>query len=224
LAVKLADLFTSGSFEFAWRPAAWRIRMLSTRARRSVIPSAVAGLLACAALSAAPAGQTASNSPRERFSAVAVNISTVGRTGATPVDITISRWTTDAERDRLVSIFKEKGAKALLSALQDMRPVGTINTPGNIAYDLRYARQLPGEDGGRRIVLATDRPIGFWEASNQPRSAEYPFLLIELRMNKNGEGEGKLSLATKLTLNDNVLVIENYANQPVMLNEVRQKK
>ena len=51
-----------------------------------------------------------------------------------------------------------------------------------------------------------------------------PFLLIEMRLNKNGEGEGKLSLATKLTLNDNVLVIENYANQPVMLNDIKQKK
>ena len=198
--------------------------MLSTRSRRFVTAPAVAGLLVGSWLSTRAIAQTASNSPRERFTAIAVNISTVGRTGATPVDITINRWTTDAERDRLVSIFKEKGSKSLLSALQDMKPVGTINTPGNVAYDLRYARQLAGEDGGRQIILATDRPIGFWEASAQPRSVDYPFLLMEMRLNKNGEGEGKLSLATKLTLKDNVLVIENYANQPVMLNEVKQKK
>jgi hypothetical protein len=165
-----------------------------------------------------------SNSPRERFTAVAVNTSTVGRTGAQQVDITINRWTTDAERDRLMAIFKEKGPEDLLAALQKTKPVGTISTPGSLAYDLRYARELPGADGGRRIILATDRPIGFWEAANRPRSADYPFLLIELHLNKTGEGEGKLSLATKLTLNDNVLVIENYANQPVMLNEVKQKK
>ena len=182
----------------------------------------VAAVLLCSASSAA--AQTASNSPIERFSAVAVNVSTVGRSGAEQVDITIRRWTTDAERDRLVTMFKEKGPKALLSELQMMKPVGTINTPGNVAYDLRYARQLAGEDGGRRIILGTDRPIGFWEASAQPRTVDYPFLLIEMRLNKNGEGEGKLSLATKLTLNDNVLVIENYANQPVMLNDIKQKK
>ena len=123
-----------------------------------------------------------------------------------------------------MSIFKEKGPEDLLSALQKTKPVGTISSPGSLAYDLRYARELAGEDGGRRVILATDRPIGFWEAANRPRSADYPFLLIELRLNKNGEGEGKLSLATKLTLNDNVLVIENYANQPVMLNEVKQQK
>ena len=65
-------------------------------------------------------------------------------------------------------MFKEKGPKAPLSELQMMKPVGTINTPGNVAYDLRYARQLAGEDGGRRIILGTDRPIGFWEASVSP--------------------------------------------------------
>jgi hypothetical protein len=195
--------------------------MSSIAHRRLVAATAAAALVAGVSIAAA---QTASNSARERFTAIAVNVSTVGRNGASPVDITINRWTTDEERDRLVTMFKEKGAKALLSALQDMKPVGTINTPGNIAYDLRYARQLPGEDGGRRIVLATDRPIGFWEASNQPRSVDYPFVLIELRLNKSGEGEGKLSLASKLTLADNTLVIENYANQPVMLNEVKQKK
>ena len=33
-----------------------------------------------------------------------------------------------------------------------------------------------------------------------------------------------MSLAAKLSLNDNVLVIEDYANQPVMLNEIKEKK
>ena len=195
--------------------------MLSVRSVRH-LAGFVTGCLLAAASSAT--AQTASNTPRERFSAVAVNVSTVGRSGAQPVDITIDRWTSDSERDRLVTLFKEKGSAALLSALQEMKPVGTISTPGSIAYDLRYASQLPGEDGGRRIVLATDRPIGFWEARDRPRSADYPFLLMELRVDKNGEGEGKLSLATKLTLNGDVLVIENYANQPVMLNEIKPRK
>ena len=193
--------------------------MLSKHRILTVFGTAV--LLACGGVAGA---QIASGALPARLTAVAVNVSTVGRNGATPVDITINRWTSDPERDRLVTMFKEKGSKALLEELQKMKPVGTISTPGSVGYDLRYARQLPGADGGRRIVLATDRPISFWEASNQPRSVDYPFLLIELRLNKNSEGEGKLSLAAKLSLNDNVLVIEDYANQPVMLNEIKEKK
>jgi len=184
--------------------------------RLATLCSAVALLIA-----GSVAAQSGSNSPREHFSAIAVNNSTVGRAGAGPVDITISQWTSEADRDRLMTLFREKGEKALLSALQDQKPVGTISTPGSVAYDLRYARQLPTAEGGRRIILATDRPMGVWEASEQTRSVDYPFTLIELRVDKSGKGEGKLSFATKLTLENNTLVIENYANQPVMLNEVK---
>lgn len=192
--------------------------MVSTRRGSAIVLS-----LAFSLLVAGSAGAQ-SNSKPERFTAVAVNTSNTGPTGTTPVDITIKRWSTDSERDKLLTAFRQQGPDALLKKLQDTRPVGTISTPGSLSYDLRYARELPGEDGGRRIILATDRPIGFWEASNRPRVSDYPFLLIELRVNKDGEGEGKLSLATKLTIDNDVLVIENYADQPVMLNQVRLQK
>ena len=169
-------------------------------------------------------GQVASNSEREAFTAVAVNISNVGRTGATAVDIVIERWTSDAENGRLLAILKEKGPQELLEVLRDTPRVGYFRTPDSLAYDLHYARQIPGEDGGRRIVLATDRPIGFWEATARPRSFDYPFTLIELRMDGEGRGVGKLSIATKITLSGDVMVLENFANQPVHLNDVRKRK
>ena len=182
-------------------------------------------VLTAAVLAASPlAAQTASNSERERFTAFAVNTSNVGRPGAMQVDLEITRWTSDAERDRLMQVFKEKGPNALLEALRDTRPVGFIKTPDSLAYDLHYARQMPGEDGGRRIILVTDRPISFWEARNQPRSIEYPFTLVELQMDGKGEGVGKLSIATRITLNGNVLTLENFANQPVMLTTVRKQR
>ncbi len=187
---------------------------------------ALATSLAAALLltwSAAAASQTASNTQREVFIANAVNMSNVGAPGASQLEIRINRYTSDAARDRLMSIFKEKGDTGLLRALQSERPVGSISTPGSLAYDLRYARELPGEEGGRRVVLATDRPMGFGEAQNSSRTRDYPFTLIELRLDKSGNGEGKLSIATRLTLNDNVLVIENYADQPVMLTKVSKQ-
>src|SRR4051794_34885184 len=189
------------------------------------LSAVIAALLAIATLdwTAAAVGQTASNTQKEEFIANAVNMSTVGNPGASQVEITINRYTTDDERDRLMSIFRENGPSGLLKALQSEPPVGNIRAPGSLSYDLRYARQLPGEEGGRRIVLATDRPVGFAEAANNSRTLEYPFTLVELRLDKDGHGEGKLSIATKLTLNDNVLVIENYADQPVMLTDVRKR-
>jgi hypothetical protein len=176
-----------------------------------------------AAVVAAPQAQESLELPAE-FTAFAV--STGGpRTSsvATNVDITIDRWSTPEETQRLMGLLKEKDTDELLDALRDMKSVGTINTPGNLAYDLRYAHHEPAPDGGRRIFLATDRPISYWEAVNRPRVSNYPFTFIELRMNGKGEGEGKLALATKIGLSRDGKVIElvNYAAQPIQLNQVQ---
>ena len=95
----------------------------------------------------------------------------------------------------------------------------------NLGYDLRYARKEPIEEGGERIVIATDRPISFWEAANRPRTIDYPFTLIEMRLGADGTGEGKLSLATKILVDKDTkeIVLENFSSQPVMLTDVRRE-
>jgi hypothetical protein len=125
-----------------------------------------------------------------------------------------------------MSTLMSKGADKLLDVLQDMPRVGYFRTPNSIGYDIHYAHRSTLPEGGERVVLATDRRIGFWEAANQPRSIDYPFTIIELRLNRDGEGEGKMSLATKIMAdpNTNTVVLENYDIQPVLLQAVRRVK
>ena len=113
-----------------------------------------------------------------------------------------------------------------MKALQKMPKVGYMRTPERLAWDVRYARETKGEDGGRQIVVATDRPGGFAEARNQPRSMDYPFTIIEMRLNTEDKGEGKLLYGTKLYFDKKTknLVLENYAQQPVRLNEIHPLK
>jgi hypothetical protein len=68
--------------------------------------------------------------------------------------------------------------------------------------------------------------VGFWEASNRPRVNDYPFSVIEMHIGPNGKGEGKLSVATKITFDKDTktVTLENYGQQPVMLNEVKREK
>jgi hypothetical protein len=166
-----------------------------------------------------------------RLTAFAVNL------GATPelrrmgpstqiVDITIDRWSTDQERDELLATLKSKGPDALLTALRENPPAGTIRTPDTVAWDLHFARERATEDGGRRIFLATDRPIRFWEAANLTRSIHYPFTLLEIRLDKNGHGEGKLSVATKIEVSRDGkdIELEDYATQPVLLQDVHEQR
>jgi len=178
---------------------------------------------ALAALVIVPVAAQSNMAHPEKFTAFAVNISnTTTRAQTSPVDITINRWSTDADRDRLLSILKSKGQDALLDALQKMPVVGYVNTPGSLRYDLHFARQVPQPEGGRRIVIGTDRYIGSWEAANRPRTVDYPFTIIELQLDKNGNGKGWASLYTKVTATDDGNVeLENFSNEPVMLNDVK---
>ena len=183
--------------------------------------AAIAMLMLIVAL---PAAQT--TDVPVRFSAVAINVDGMtARTGMSALDLTITRWSTAGERERLLGTLIEKGPEKLLSLLQDMRSVGSIRTPNSLAYDLRFAHRLPDDEGGERIILATDRYMSFWEAANRPRSADYPFTLIELRINRHGEGEGKMSIATRIIADkkNNAIVLENYGTQPVMLNLVKRQ-
>jgi len=181
--------------------------------------------IAAAVFAAVPAAQSNMAKP-EKFTAFAVDISnTAPRANATAVDITINRWSTDAERDRLLSIFRDKGQDALLAELQNLPVVGGINTPGSLKYDIHFARQRPQAEGGRMVFLMTDRYISAWEAMNRPRTIDYPFTLIQLQLDKNSKGVGKASIATKITeAADGTIELENFSNQPVMLNDVRPVK
>lgn len=187
---------------------------------KSIKPFLLAGGLV-AAVTVIAAGQT--NGSPERFTAMAVNMA---RGGAGTVEVVVNRWSTDAERTKLMSVLMNQGDDKLLSVLQDMPRVGYFRTPNSLGYDIHYAHRTTLPEGGEQVVLATDRRIGFWEAANQPRSIDYPFTVIELRLNKDGEGQGKMSLATKVTAdkNSNTVVLENYDTQPVLLNSVRREK
>jgi hypothetical protein len=152
--------------------------------------------------------------------ATAVSSSPQYGTGAQTVDINVNRWSTPPQRDQLVAALMGKGPKELLKELQKMPEIGTIRTPDSLGYPLHYAFQVPDPDGGRTIVIATDRPIGFWEATRQPRSFDYPFTVIQMHIDRDGTGKGTMSYATRITAKNNTIELEDFATQPVMLNNI----
>lgn len=189
-------------------------------------PLVVFSLVLCSALlSFSPTVNTQTLGQAEDFTASAIDINT-GRTGR--VDLSVTRWSTAAERDKLLATLFKKGQDELVRTLQDMKPIGRIYSPGSIGYDLRYSEQRPGPDGGRVIVFATDRPMSFWELVNQPRSADYPFTWIQLQMRSDGTGEGSLAVAARITGEERargarLIEVEHYALQPVRLQNVRSR-
>jgi hypothetical protein len=187
---------------------------------RFSVPFGLAVLMSAVVASSWVSAQ--SNFEKEEFNAVAIVNNNLGA-GAGRVIIRVDRWSSEAERTRLVNTLLQKGPEKLLDVLSDNKPAGTIRTPDSLAYDLRYAHQSPGEDGGRRIVIATDRPVSFWEARNQPRISTYPFTVIQMQIGRDGKGRGTLSYATKITAKGNTIELENFGTSPVMLNDIDAK-
>jgi hypothetical protein len=183
-------------------------------------------LIAASTLASSPVSRSQDIEGPLRLSAWAVNMSNIATGSNATVDISIERWSTEEERQKLITTFLEKGPDKLLDALQDLKRVGYIRLPTSLGYDLHFARQVPLDEGGRKILLATDRRIGFAEARTQPRSIDYPFTLIEIRLRPDGTGEGKMSIATKISLNkkQNVVELENYSSEPVRLQNVKVEK
>ena len=163
----------------------------------------------------------------QRYNAIAVSLNGgPATTGSGRVLITIDRWSTPEEREHLITVFKEKGPDKLLDALMDNKIVGSFRLPNTLAWDLRYAYETPLPEGGRRVILATDRRIGFQEQSRQSLSVDYPFSLIQIHFDKNGKGVGKYSVATKISLSKDkkTVELENYGHEPVRLTEVTIEK
>jgi hypothetical protein len=181
----------------------------------------VAAISSAALLTIAASAQTMGTP--ERYTGSAININN-GR--ADNIDITVNRWSNDKQRDTLMEVMKTKGAEKLLDVLQDMPAMGHFGAPGHLSWDIHFARKVPLPDGGERVVLVTDRRIGFWEAANQPRSIDYPFTVIELRLNQDGQGEGTMSIATKVIYDkeENMITLENFQNQPVRLTNLKREK
>jgi hypothetical protein len=169
-----------------------------------------------------------------RMRAFAVNMSN-NLTGANGIlQIVLDRWSTEQERATLLQTVP-KGQDDLVRALQKQSVKGRINIPGwtgpdpqnyRLGWDLRYAWHEVLPDGGERIVIATDRQMSFREVTNNPRTTDYPFLLIQIQLNKEGKGQGKMAAFTQIRYDKkkNVMEIENYGTEPVRLNEITTEK
>jgi len=184
-----------------------------------LVPLAIA-LLATAS---GPAWAKEKREPIEKFRARAFDIN-LGR--AANLDIVIYEWTSPEERQALIKTFVENGNEALYDALDDVSEKGYLRLPQTLGYDMQYAWQVK-VGGKRRIVLATDRPMGFLELSRGFRSRDYNVTLVVLELDpETGEGEGTAMGGAELKIDKKTgrLEIEFAGTQPTRLTNVKRLK
>jgi hypothetical protein len=111
-----------------------------------------------------------------------------------------------------------KPIDAFAAALRRAPTIGYIWTSDITGYSIKYAWHSPLPDGRTRIVLASDRRLGAYDAAWKPSpptaETDYAFTLIELRVGPNGTLEGKTSLNAKIAVDADAktVALENYAS------------
>lgn len=150
------------------------------------------------------------------------------------LDINITRWSTEAEREALFGELVEKGQQGLITALRKQEETGWVRITGPTergsmttfpSERFRYARETLNEDGSRRVVLAFDRPISVYEAVRRPRWRDYDMTLLVMDLDAEGKGIGQLAIGVQLEFQaeTRTLVIENFGTEPVRLTSVSQR-
>jgi len=93
-------------------------------------------------------------------------------------------------------------------------------------YSIKYAWRSPATEDMQRVVLVTDRRLDSHAPDWAPASGaagDADFTVIELRLDRQGAGEGKTSLTTSVAIDTaaNTLALDGYAAAPVMLRVTR---
>lgn len=134
---------------------------------------------------------------------------------ATFVTIRINEYTSDEKVAGFVKLLADQGQDALEDALWDL-DIGWIRIGNSLGYPLSIARSFD-VDGGRIVRVVTDRPIQMFEVMRGLRTKDYPFGIIELRLDEEGKGEGRLIAAAQAEIKDGQLEIESYGTEPFRL-------
>jgi len=180
--------------------------------------------LAVVALALSAPAAFAQAQGKEVYNATASLKTEAGATMTAPVVLTIDRWTTDEDRDKVVLALKGGGTPAVQNLLGSMPDTGSLRL-GKIKTPVRFARSLPVA-GGKVVTLVTAQPVFFVGAglpgSKPVEKAGYNVAVVIFQVDADGKGDaGDLAPAAKVKLDDKSgFVVEDYGAEAVRLNGI----
>jgi hypothetical protein len=157
----------------------------------------------------------------ERFSGLAVGQSGGLAGKSVLVTFIINSYSPEPEVHSLVGTLKKSGPEGLLKAVDDLDDKGRVAPTNSVGTGVEVIRQVPLNDGKRRITLLTGRNITMAETRNMTRSRDYPFGLAFLEVDSKGKGTGVMYIGCKIKFNKKEQIeIESYGIAPLRLMNV----
>ena len=200
-------------------------------------------LVATTAMVSAQGARTGDRPVPETFTATTTNMEPAGES----LKFTVLRWSSEEDRHEVLSILtpeeaeseetqneeaeNEDAESADPQALQELPSVGYV-WPGSsgVGYSLKYAYRLATPDGGERITFITGRSLGAfarepWRAVDEPNPPVTGYTVIEFRLDADGHGEGKMSLASDVVFDTEAgtVALDSYETTPVLLEAVTRE-
>ena len=183
-------------------------------------------ILVLALLASLPAGAKEKKDkgpPADEFTATYVNMGGPGVVGdPASAFIRIEAYTSNDEALALRNVLREQGQKALSDLLYKNKN-GFLRVGGSLGQNLGAVRRF--ETDKETVILAIlPRPVTGFEIREGLRSQDYPFGFIELRLDKEGNGEGQLIAAAQITIDPGGKVeVESLGTQPIRLMNVKKR-
>jgi hypothetical protein len=140
------------------------------------------------------------------------------------IKISVDSYTTPEEARQLIEIQNQSGSEAFMGAFRSLEkgifyPVGRRG----VKIVLHAAQNIPTEKG-RRILLVTGTQN--WDPDTTQRiDGRFPFMVIELNINRKGNGDGKIYDQAQIVLNqDGSIEMESYNTPPKQIFALRLVK
>ena len=178
-------------------------------------------LLSCIAVAVLAPARLLANDAEERFT-----FTVAGAPKATLGDerlrVSIHGWSSDGDRDKAAAALADNDPQAVRHAFLDANALGYLSWPGGSSYTIRYARRSPRPDGGADLILVADSRIWVWWDAKHDLPANEPFTVLQIRLDKNGNGEGKIAPASKVRRDaSSGIAVADYDSRPVLITDVK---
>jgi hypothetical protein len=185
--------------------------------------AALLGLLAVAWLGI-PGTSEAQEFPLGTYEARMVNTDRIfPRNTVQRIVVRLNQLTPVEDARRMGDLLREDGQTGLKDVLWN-REVGSFQIDQRLAQPIAAAFDIV--DGEyHRLILIVPRDIGVRELWGRTSSASYPFTVIELDVDANGNGSGEILPATRIRLRpDRHVEFDEFGVLPLRVLNVRRIK
>ncbi len=131
-----------------------------------------------------------------------------------PLTLHVDAFSTPREIKALARALGDDGQRAVVARLAETKARGWIRVGDVVGFEVPIIRSFT-TDKGTRIFAVLDRPFPLWEQLHGTRSPDYPYGLLELKLNLDGNGQGSLEAAGRaMFTDDGDVVMLDYGAKP----------